>query len=499
MYYLLKDGTSLRRSVVAQIDPSIRDEVDSFISDACRILRSYGRGRTVMSAIVAVVVGLAALLLGLPLVFTIVVANFIGGYIPYIGAFLGGGLAVIVAWGDGGLGVAAVMLVVVLASNLLLENFVEPKVMGRTLDIHPLLVLVVTALGGFLFGIVGLILAVPFTVIARQRRRPPPGERLLHAGGRPSPAGREEDARVTPSRSEPTTAERRGSDRRRRARQARAAASERARGARGPAPGSGAKPARCGERSRRGLRLSDLPVAAALRPGRRRRARTRQCRRAPRKRSRAAVSRRRSPTRSATPRVPRTPTRGGSSRWACRSSSGRDSRARRRSMLIHSLVWDEPPPKPKPLQASLAFTGMACAFLAAIALTWWVRDDWPGLFAPVLTFAPLAAMWLWVSLHLPHRDAPWKALLPGALLVAIGFQVLHEADRPPPRAEAREVDLALRRSRRHDDVPLLHVHALDPRRHRARSQQLALRRAPQQRDAAQVDEHDGARRRRSPG
>ncbi len=166
MYYLLKDGTRLRRSVVAKIDPSIRDEVDSFISDACRILRSYGRGRTVMSAIVAAVVGLAALLLGLPLVFTIVVANFIGGYIPYIGAFLGGGLAVFVALGDGGVGTATVMLLVVLASNLLLENFVEPRVMGRTLDIHPLLVLVVTALGGFLFGIVGLILAVPFTVIA---------------------------------------------------------------------------------------------------------------------------------------------------------------------------------------------------------------------------------------------------------------------------------------------------------------------------------------------
>ena len=166
MYYLLKDGTSLRRSVVAQVSPSIRDEVDSFVGDACRTLRDYGRGRTVMSAIVAAVVGLASLLLGLPLVFTIVVANFIGGYIPYIGAFLGGGLAVIVALGDGGLGVAAVMLVVVLAANLLLENFVEPRVMGRTLDIHPLVVLVVTALGGFLAGIVGLILAVPFTVIA---------------------------------------------------------------------------------------------------------------------------------------------------------------------------------------------------------------------------------------------------------------------------------------------------------------------------------------------
>ena len=166
MYYLLKDGTRLRRSLVGEVDASYRDEVDGFIGDACRILRDYGKGRTVMSGVVAAVVGLAALLLGLPLVFTIAVVNFIGGYIPYIGAFLGGGLAVIVALGDGGLPQAAVMLVVVLAANLALENFVEPKVMGRTLDVHPLVVLVVTALGGLLGGIVGLILAVPAYVIA---------------------------------------------------------------------------------------------------------------------------------------------------------------------------------------------------------------------------------------------------------------------------------------------------------------------------------------------
>ena len=121
-----------------------------------------------MSAVVAVVIGLAALVLGLPLVFTIVVVNFIGGYVPYIGAFIGGGLAVIVALGDEGLPTAAVMLVVVIASNLLLENFVEPRVMGRTLDIHPLVVLVVTALGGIVGGIVGLVLAVPAWVVAAE-------------------------------------------------------------------------------------------------------------------------------------------------------------------------------------------------------------------------------------------------------------------------------------------------------------------------------------------
>lgn len=168
MYYLLKDGSRFRRNVVRQFrDASVRDEIDDFIGHTCEVLRDYGRGRTVMSASVAIVIGLVSLALGLPLVFTIMVVNFIGGYIPYIGAFLGGGLAVIVALGDGGLPEAAAMLLVVLAANLLLENIVEPKVMGRTLDLHPLVVVIATAFGGMVGGILGLILAVPIYVIAR--------------------------------------------------------------------------------------------------------------------------------------------------------------------------------------------------------------------------------------------------------------------------------------------------------------------------------------------
>ena len=190
MYYLLKDGNKFRRAVVGAFSPALRGDVDGFLGDSFRILRDYGKGRSIMSAIVSVVIGLAALLLGLPLVFTIMVVNFIGGYIPYIGAFLGGGLAVIVALGDGGLPDAAIMLVVVLASNLLLENFVEPKVMGRSLDIHPLVVLVVTALGGLLGGIVGLLLAVPAYVDRPQRDHPLPVARHRRDGRRPRPTDR---------------------------------------------------------------------------------------------------------------------------------------------------------------------------------------------------------------------------------------------------------------------------------------------------------------------
>ena len=83
-----------------------------------------------MSAIVTGVIGLAAILLGLPLIPSILLLTFIGGYIPYIGAFLAGAYVTLIALGESGVAAAVIMIVVSLAANLILENFVEPKVMS---------------------------------------------------------------------------------------------------------------------------------------------------------------------------------------------------------------------------------------------------------------------------------------------------------------------------------------------------------------------------------
>jgi predicted PurR-regulated permease PerM len=97
---------------------------------------------------------------------TLMAVTFVGGYIPYIGAFIGGLLAVIVAIAENGLAAGLAMLLVVLVANLLVENMVDPHVTGRTLRIHPLVVLLVTTAGGVLGGLLGLMMAVPITLIA---------------------------------------------------------------------------------------------------------------------------------------------------------------------------------------------------------------------------------------------------------------------------------------------------------------------------------------------
>jgi predicted PurR-regulated permease PerM len=165
LYYMLKEGAAFLRSAEERMLPGRADQLGYFATDAATVMRRYWLGRTIVSAVVAGVVAVAAAAMGLPMVLTLAAVTFVGGYIPYIGAFIGGLLAVVVAIAEEGLGAGLLMLLVVLVANLVVENMVDPHVTGRTLRIHPLVVLLVTTIGGVLGGLVGLMMAVPMTVI----------------------------------------------------------------------------------------------------------------------------------------------------------------------------------------------------------------------------------------------------------------------------------------------------------------------------------------------
>ena len=166
LYYMLKEGGAFVRAIERRMVPGRATQLDAFVADSAMVMRHYWMGRTIVSAVVAGVVGIAAVLMGLPMVGTLMAVTFVGGYIPYIGAFIGGLLAVVVAIAENGVPAGVLMLLVVLVANLLIENLVDPHVTGRTLRIHPLVVLLVTTMGGVLGGLVGLMMAVPMTLIA---------------------------------------------------------------------------------------------------------------------------------------------------------------------------------------------------------------------------------------------------------------------------------------------------------------------------------------------
>jgi len=124
-------------------------------------LRGYFLGVTIVAAFNAVVVGVGAVVLGVPQAGTIAIVTLLAAYVPYLGAWTAGAFSVLVALGGAGTDAAVGMIVVQLLANSVLQQLVQPLAMGAALGIHPLAVLIVTIAGGALFGTVGLILAAP--------------------------------------------------------------------------------------------------------------------------------------------------------------------------------------------------------------------------------------------------------------------------------------------------------------------------------------------------
>jgi predicted PurR-regulated permease PerM len=161
-FFLLKDGPLIRRFVGRHmgVPPEVGETIMSRTAGA---MQSYFLGMTIVAAFSAVIVGAGALVLGVHLAGTITVVTFLGGYIPYLGAWTAGAFAVLMALGSNGPETALAMAVIALLANGALQQMVQPIAYGATLGIHPLAVLIVTIAGGSLFGTIGLILAAPLT------------------------------------------------------------------------------------------------------------------------------------------------------------------------------------------------------------------------------------------------------------------------------------------------------------------------------------------------
>ena len=121
---------------------------------------------TIVAAFNAILVGIAALILGVPLAGTIAVVTFVCAYIPYLGAFVAGAFAVLITLGSLGTTDALIMLVVVILANGALQQILQPIAYGATLGLNPLVVLIVTIGAGCLFGMLGLVVAAPLTSAA---------------------------------------------------------------------------------------------------------------------------------------------------------------------------------------------------------------------------------------------------------------------------------------------------------------------------------------------
>lgn len=180
LFFFLKDGRRIWVWVNRLFPTQTRPAIDEAASRSWRTLISYVRATAAVALFDAVIIGVGLLILQVPLAIPLAALVFLGAFIPIIGSFIAGLVAVLIALVSNGFVVALIVLAVIVGVMQFEGHVLQPLLLGRAVQVHPLAVVLAIAAGLLVAGIFGALIAVPIvactnvavTYLMRQGRRP---------------------------------------------------------------------------------------------------------------------------------------------------------------------------------------------------------------------------------------------------------------------------------------------------------------------------------------
>jgi predicted PurR-regulated permease PerM len=203
--YLLIDLPQLSRDLKNLVPQSHRDEFVDLGGKVSSAVGGFFRGQLLVALVVGLLSALGFRIIGLPFWFVIgAVAGFFN-LVPLIGPYIGGALGFFVGLLTGGLGLGLRAALVELIVQQLDNHFISPNVMRRTVNLHPVTVMLSLLAGSAIAGFWGVLLGVPTVAVAKVTLGHLWATRVLgqpvspHAAG----AGEGDAPSVVPERSPP--------------------------------------------------------------------------------------------------------------------------------------------------------------------------------------------------------------------------------------------------------------------------------------------------------
>ncbi len=165
MGFILAEMWGLPRKLRAVLGP--RSERLALVARVIQSIKEYFRLKTLASAATGLITGAACAAMDVPLPGLWGFVAFALNYIPTIGSVVAAIPPVLLAALTLGWEHASVLALVYLAVNLVIGGWLEPKLLGDRTGLSPLVVLVSLAFWGWVWGPIGLLLAVPMTVVLK--------------------------------------------------------------------------------------------------------------------------------------------------------------------------------------------------------------------------------------------------------------------------------------------------------------------------------------------
>lgn len=181
LFFMLKDGMGMWGWILRLVPAHRRPEIDAAGRAGWQALVSYVHGIVLIALVDALGIGLALVLIGVPFALPLTLLTFIAAFVPFAGAIVAGAAAVLIAFVSGGLTDALLVLAAVIAVQQAESHLLQPLIMGRTLNLHPVVVVVSVTAGTLLAGVAGGVIAVPVVAVVYRVAS------VLAGGGEPAP------------------------------------------------------------------------------------------------------------------------------------------------------------------------------------------------------------------------------------------------------------------------------------------------------------------------
>lgn len=160
LFYLLRDGKKLPDYILRFVPMSLRPQTRMVMAEMNSQVSSYIRGQIIVSCCIGVLLYIGYLIIGLEYSLVLAIAAACTAVVPYLGPVIAITPALIVAMVTSPF-MLLKMVIVWTAVQLIEGKFISPQIMGKSLKIHPITIIFVIIFAGKMFGILGIILAVP--------------------------------------------------------------------------------------------------------------------------------------------------------------------------------------------------------------------------------------------------------------------------------------------------------------------------------------------------
>lgn len=161
LFFYLKDGDKMARWARNLFPEPVQPDAEVVGGIVWTTIGGYIRGQLLIALIDAVFIGAGLAILRVPLALPLGVLVFFGGLFPIVGAFAAGMVAVLVALAEGGLVKALLVVALIVGVQQLEGHLLQPLILGRAVELHPLAVIVAITAGAILLGVLGAFLSVP--------------------------------------------------------------------------------------------------------------------------------------------------------------------------------------------------------------------------------------------------------------------------------------------------------------------------------------------------